>query len=145
MKTRILSILGLAIIFAISFSACDDGDDDNNNDTFEEVEPNNSFSTANDITMSETYDGEINPAEELDFYKYTGSGDKTITVVGSSGMEMRVTVFSHGEVQRAAEDAGSRGGTAVVDVQGSDYEGFFYIKIESAYAGDTGTYTIKLD
>ena len=141
MKTRILSVLSLAIIFAVVFSACDK----ESTDTFSESEPNDSFSTANALTINDTYDCEINPIAEQDFFKITASGDVTITVDGGTGLEVRVHLFDQEQIDFWGDDAGERGATLTHTVLASDYDGFFYVRVESAYGNDTGTYTIKYE
>jgi len=137
MKT--LSILFAAIILTIAFCACEK----ETTGTFSESEPNNNFSTANALTINDTYDAEINPVAEQDYFKITASGDVTLTVDGGDGLEVRVHVFDQHQIDFWGDDAGERGAILTHTVSSSEYDGFFYVRVESAYGNDTGIYTIK--
>lgn len=133
----------MAAIFTIAFTSCENEEDNAN--TYTESEPNDSFSTANELSMSELHDCEINPIGELDYFKITASGDVQLTVNGADNLEVRVHCYAQDEIEFWADDAGSRGGTLVHTISGSEYVGYFYITVESAYGNDTGTYTIKFE
>lgn len=143
MRTKIFISLVVATFFAVVFTSCEKENDDSNNYT--ESEPNASFSTADDLVMSEDYDCEINPIGELDYFKITASGDVQLTVDGAGDLEVRVHCYAQDEIEFWADDAGSRGGTLVHTISGSEYDGYFYVTVESAYGNDTGTYTIKYE
>jgi hypothetical protein len=143
MKKKILISLMMATVFTIAFTSCEKEDDNTN--TFTESEPNDSFSTADELSMSELYDCEIKPIGELDYFKITASGDVQLTVDGAGELEVRVHCYAQDEIEFWADDAGSRGGTLVHTISGSEYDGYFYFTVESAYGNDTGTYTIKCE
>lgn len=133
----------IALIFALFLVACNT--EDENENTFSETESNNEFATATDLTLGDTYDAKIDPVMDIDYFKVSATGDVKITVAGKGSLEVRVHAFTNEEIDFFGEDAGDRGATLTKTISASDYEGFFYINVESAYGNDTGTYTIKAE
>lgn len=143
--TKYLKWTTTLLIFVILFSSCEKEDENENNNTFKETEQNGTFATANEIVLGETYDAKIDPIMDEDYFKVTSSGDVNITVAGEGSLEVRVHCFDQDQIDFFGDDAGERGGTLTKNVSSGDYEGFFYIRVESAYGNDIGDYTIKVE
>ncbi len=141
MKKRFLTILSMAIMFALAFSACDK----ETTDTFTETEPNGTFATASSLTSGDLCDAEISPSQDIDYFKVTATGALTITLDGDSSLELYITVYDQDQVVVYEDDTGSRGASLTQTINADEYDGTLYLKIESAYVDDTGTYTLKYE
>ncbi len=143
MKLHFSTIAAFVFCFTLIFSSCDNSKTNNNG--LSETEPNNSISSASVLTISEDYDAKIDPISDIDFYKITASSDFKLTVAGEGTLEVRVRLYDQEQIQFFGEDAGTRGGTLTKTVSSSEFEGFVYVAVESAYGDDTGDYTIKFE
>lgn len=127
--------------------ACEKEDDDENNQTseFVENEPNGTFGTASELTMSDIYDAEINPAQDQDYFYIESTSNVTITIDGDSSLELYIYVYDENQTNIYTGDTGARGASLSQTISSSDFNGKLYIMIESAYPDDTGSYTIVLN
>jgi len=144
MKSTLRIFSGILTIGLLLFSACDSYNVAEENE-YSENEPNDVFGSANELVLNETYDAKISPAQELDYYVCNTSGARKITVDGGSGLELYVHAYNEDKAGFYDGDTMARGASITVDIKSVNYSGKFYLMIESAYPGDTGSYTIKVE
>ena len=140
---KYLKLTTLMMIFVALFSACEKEDDENN--AFAEEEPNGTFATANELTLTDIYDAKINPAQDKDYFVISASKDLKLIIDGDSNLELYFYVYDENQVQIYGGDTGSRGASFTQDIASTEYNGKVYVMIESAYPDDTGNYTIKIE
>ncbi|MEA1875766.1 MAG: hypothetical protein U9N86_02780 [Bacteroidota bacterium] len=144
MKQSLIKLSALLVVCLFALPACDSmygGDDP---DTYEESEPNNNYSSATELIFAETFDAKISPAEDQDYFVYNSSSSVTITINGDSKLELYLYVYDENQINIYTGDTGARGASLNYEVKSSDFNGKFYIMVESAYPSDTGSYTIKI-
>lgn len=140
MKKKIIKLSGLLIVLSLCWFACETPDDN----PFQETEPNNSFSQANALTLSETYDAKISPAEDQDYFRVTTNETVQLTVDGGATLELYVYIYDQNYDNIYGGDTGARGASLSETIDPADHDGTFYIMVESAYVDDIGNYTIKV-
>ena len=139
MKNLVLAVILISITI---LSACEKTDSDS---TYQETEENGSFATANELSQSNTFDAEINPQQDQDYFVVNTTSSISITVDGDNNLELYVNVYDENEVQIFGGDTGARGASLTQAISSDDFNGQAYIFIESAYPDDTGSYTIKFE
>ena len=140
MKTNFLTIVAITIALAFAFSGCD-----KETSEFTEIEGNDSFDTASTLTIDNTYDAEINPAQDIDYFTISTTGTVSVTVAGETSLEVYVYIYDENKIEIYGGGTGLRGGSVTETIQDTEYDDKLYVKIESAYSDDTGSYTIKVE
>ena len=85
--TKYLKWTTMLMIFMALFSACEKDEDENPNE-FTETEQNGTFATANELTLTDSYDAKINPAQDKDYFFISASKDLKLTIDGDSNLEL---------------------------------------------------------
>jgi len=112
--------------------------------------PGDSFANAITLTSNSTstvasYDGEINPASNADYYKYTATTTGVINfamvAINNSGVDSILTVYNSNEVQIARNDDsnGTRNSFISLNVTAN---AIYYLKA-TAYGSGTGAYRVS--
>jgi len=112
--------------------------------------PGDSFANAITLTSNSTstvasYDGEINPASNADYYKYTATTTGVINfamvAINNSGVDSILTVYNSNEVQIARNDDsnGTRNSFISLNVTANS---IYYLKA-TAYGSGTGAYRVS--
>lgn len=144
MNKLAFTVLSLLMAATFVFSACDKTDPGDENE-YTEQEPNDVFADATQLTLGETFDAEINPVQDMDYFKISTTSDVTITVDGSANIELYVKVYDGNQTQFYGGDTMARGASLTETISAADHNGQIFIMIESAYGNDTGSYTLIVE
>jgi hypothetical protein len=110
-----------------------------------ELEPNDTMELAQELILPAQIQASIDPAEDVDWYRFVASEDFTVSITAvEETLELYIDVFDATDNNIASWDTNARGATFSDSVSVSG-EGTFHVKIESAYADDTGTYTVLFE
>ncbi|NBR06899.1 MAG: hypothetical protein EBT92_14150, partial [Planctomycetes bacterium] len=112
--------------------------------------PGDSFTNAITLTANSTgtiasYDGEINPASNADYYKYIASATGVINfamaAINNSGVDTILTIYDSNELQIARNDDsnGTLNSFISLNVTAND---IYYLKA-TAYGSGTGAYRVS--
>ncbi len=143
MKFNFLKLTGLVLIFAVLLNACEKDDDDIIS-TYAEKEQNGTFATATELDRTNTFDAKIDPAQDQDYYVIDATTDVEITIDGDENLELYLYTFNEAYTSLYNGDTGARGASLTHVASANGFNGKLYIMVESAYPGDTGSYTIRL-
>lgn len=112
-----------------------------------EIEPNNSFKTAMELSDNVQITGLISENDSIDFYKFTLNQAQKLNIIYQFKNEFRLSILDNDFVTiKIIDDEGKQTNSQKLE----EYleAGTYYIKIENCYAdsmyGNTGTYTLKL-
>jgi hypothetical protein len=116
-----------------------------------EQEPNNTIPQANVAEMGTTIAGEINPAEDVDFFKFRYDDSKKRRDIVAVRLENRSTTLRPGLVLHNEDKSLARDWTAA-NAPGADFElsftaqpgKIFYIGVGSVYNQTAGQYSLSV-
>jgi hypothetical protein len=112
--------------------------------------PGDSFANAITLTSNSTstvasYDGEINPASNADYYKYTATTTGVINfamaAINNSGVDSILTVYNSNEVQIARNDDSNGTLNSFISLNVTA-NAIYYLKA-TAYGSGTGVYRVS--
>ncbi len=113
----------------------------------DEDEPNNSMSSAFDVTFGDSYEGSIIPTGDIDFYRVemprraSSTDFITFETVGDE-VDTKITLFGESGDELGTNDDGGEGDNAQVSTLVGNNT-FFYLKVEP-YGSETGVYGLEL-
>lgn len=111
-----------------------------------EIEPNNNFETAMELSDNKEIIGLISENDSIDFYKFTLKQTHKLNIIYHFKNEFRLSILDDDYVTIKVIDDGKKN----INQKLEEYleAGTYYIKIENFFAdsvyGNTGTYTLKL-
>jgi len=112
--------------------------------------PGDSFANAITLTSNSTstvasYDGEINPASNADYYKYTATTTGVINfamaAINNSGVDSILTIYNSNEVQIARNDDSNGTLNSFISLNVTA-NAIYYLKA-TAYGSGTGAYRVS--
>lgn len=112
----------------------------------DESEPNDSFATANELTGAGTYDAQISPVGDEDYFVVVTTSDTTVTATASDDIDIYVYLYDENQNQIGTAHSETYGGTGEYVASAAEFGSRFYIFVEDAYGDSyTGAYTITLE
>lgn len=124
---------------------------------FDEIEPNDSFSTANSISVDGYLDGYVSSGTDYDYYKvYLNSGstyDFSTTTNAYSyaltdGVDTEIIIYDTSQIFDVTDDdSGDPAGYSYYNDYYANTSGYYYIVIRSTGSGDalSGYYRLMID